>query len=94
MSKHHHIKSDKNSPTHILHIYPNPFSEQATLLIGSTHSNITLQVENCYGAIVYQENINGPMAVLERQHLPAGIYFVQLKQDSKIIAKEKIVITD
>lgn len=76
-------------------IYPNPFSKQTTLFADKNLYNATLIVDNVFGQTVTQiKNINGRSIVLKRENLPSGLYFVQLTEENKIIAVDKIVITD
>jgi len=39
------------------------------------------------------KNISGLEIKLNRENLPSGIYFIQLTEDAKIIAIDKIIIT-
>jgi len=52
-------------------------------------------VYNSYGQTVKQiKNISGQTFTLHRDNLQSGLYFLQLTQVNKIIATEKLVITD
>lgn len=76
-------------------IFPNPFSTQTTLQTDNLLKNATLTVYNLYGQTVKQiKNISGQTVTLSRDNLASGLYFVRLKQDNKVIAADKLVITD
>lgn len=74
-------------------IFPNPFSASATLLTSTILNNATLSVYNSIGQQVKQiRNISGQSFILPRDNLSIGVYFIQLEQDNKILAMEKLVI--
>ena len=86
---------ESNVITQEVNIYPNPFSTEATVSTGNLLKNATLTVYNTNGQAVKEiKNINGYTITLHRDNLPAGLYFVQLTQDSKVIATQKLIITD
>lgn len=77
------------------HIYPNPFSSKTTLTINRNIKDVTLTIYNSFGQQVSQiKNVNEQSVVIQRNGLPAGIYFVQLKEQNILIASEKIIIVD
>lgn len=76
-------------------IFPNPFSYQVTLQAKVPLINATLTIYNSFGHTVKQiKNINGQRVVLNRDNLASGLYFVRLTEENKIIAVDKLVITD
>lgn len=76
-------------------ISPNPFSLQTVLQTDYLLKNATLTVRNCFGQIVKQiNNISGQTIILHRDNLSSGIYLMCLTQDSKVIATDKLIITD
>lgn len=76
-------------------IYPNPFSSQTTLQTDNLLHNATLTVDNYFGQTVKQiKNISGQTITLHRDNLSIGLYFVRLTQDNKVIATDKLIITD
>ncbi|HRZ42066.1 MAG TPA: T9SS type A sorting domain-containing protein [Bacteroidales bacterium] len=75
--------------------YPNPFSTKTNLQIDVFFKDATLTVYNSVGQQVKQiNNISGQTLTLQRDNLPSGLYFMQLMQENKIIATQKLVITD
>ena len=76
-------------------IYPNPFSNQTTVLLNVFLDNTSITLSNYLGQNVREiKNINGQTIILFREDLPSGLYFIQLKQDSKILATKKLIISD
>jgi hypothetical protein len=76
-------------------IYPNPFSAQTVLKSNDYLSNATLTVYNSFGQTVREiKNISGNTITLNRDKLPAGLYFIRLEQDNKQIEIKKIIIND
>ena len=76
-------------------VYPNPFSTQTILRTDNLLHNATLTVYNCFGQEVYPSVIrNSDSFVIRRDNLPSGLYFVRLTEENKIIAVDKLVITD
>ena len=78
-----------------VYVYPNPFSTQTTLQTSKVFKDATLTVYNSFGQQVKQlNNISGQAVTLHMDTLPSGLYFTRLTQDNKIIARNKLVITD
>lgn len=78
-----------------INIYPNPFSTQTTIHSDTPLHNAILTVYNCFGQSVAQvKNINGQTVAFIRDNLASGLYFVQLTEENKIIAIDKLIITD
>lgn len=78
-----------------LYIAPNPFSSLATLQSDELLQNATLVFYNVYGQKVKKlNNLSGSAVSLQRDNLPAGIYFLQLIQDNKLLTTGKIIAAD
>ncbi len=76
-------------------ICPNPFSSLTILQTSNILENATLNVYNLFGQqIKHIDNLYGHSIVLYRDNLPSGIYFISLKQDNKILFRNKLVISD
>lgn len=76
-------------------VYPNPFSTTATFNAHPAMKNATLRIFDLSGQLVRTASgISGEIVTISRNGLAAGIYFVRLEQDGKIVATEKMVITD
>lgn len=75
--------------------YPNPFSSQTVLEFKNPVRNATLTVYNLYGQRLKQiNNLSGESIIIQRDNLSTGIYFMELRQEGKVIATDKIIITD
>ena len=76
-------------------IYPNPFSDATVFYTTESLEDVRIIVYNSYGQVVNQiNNISGQTFTLHRENLSSGLYFINLLQDSKIVATDKLVITD
>jgi hypothetical protein len=76
-------------------VIPNPFISSTTIQTIGNLKNATLTIYNSYGQTLKQvKNISGQTVFLSRDNLPSGLYFIRLTEENKIIAVEKIVITD
>ena len=75
-------------------IFPNPFSSTTTLRTDKNFKDATLIVYNLFGQEVKEmKNISGQSITLQRDNLPSGLYFIRLMQDNKIIATDKLVVS-
>ncbi len=89
------IPEFENSKNYNAKIYPNPFSTQTTLHTDLFFKNASVIVYNSFGQTVKQvDNFSEQTIVLHRDNLPSGLYFIRLTLDSKVIATDKLVITD
>lgn len=76
-------------------VYPNPFFSSTTFKTDKFLKNATLTIFNVYGEQVLSiKNISGQTIELQRDNLPSGVYLVRLMQQNKVIATNKLVITD
>ncbi|MAZ71952.1 MAG: hypothetical protein CMC70_02285 [Flavobacteriaceae bacterium] len=86
---------NENTAENSISIFPNPFFSSTTIKTNGYLKNATLTLYNSYGQTVKQEkNISGKTVSLSRDNLPNGLYFIRLTEESKIIAVEKIIITN
>lgn len=86
---------DLDIKNNFINIYPNPFCRQTILQADNQLTNAILTVDNCIGQTVKQIlNISGQTVTLHRDNLPSGLYFVRLTQDNKVIATNKLLITN
>ena len=78
-----------------LNIFPNPFTSETTLKTDFNLKDATLTIYNALGQEVNNiKNISGQEIKLSRDNLVSGIYFIRLTLDNKVIATDKLVITD
>ena len=82
----------KESEVQKINIYPNPFSEKATIQFDDTNlSGYRLSVYNISGTKVLEmKDIRSDKIELEKGSLPAGIYIIELKGAK--IYRNKIII--
>ena len=86
--------NEVNRQTNI-QISPNPFSTQTTLQAAAPLQNASLTTYNSVGQLVKRaDNLSGQTIVFHRDNLPSGLYFVRLTEENKIIAVDKLVVTD
>jgi len=86
---------EENIENASFNIFPNPFSCQTTLWTAKQLSNATLTIDNCFGQTVAQiKNISGQTVTFSRDNLASGLYFIRLIQDNKVLAVDKLLITD
>jgi uncharacterized repeat protein (TIGR03803 family) len=74
-----------------IHIFPNPTQGAFTL---TTNSNNIYEMEiyDCIGKKVYSTPVENSSTNFDL-NLPAGLYFIQMKQESKYIGSSKLIIT-
>ncbi len=76
-------------------IFPNPFSEHAILLAENPFKNMRLTLFNSLGQeIKHITNISGQTFTLQRDNLPAGVYFIRLVEKGRIFKIDKLVVMD
>ncbi len=80
---------------HTLRISPNPFSGQAILHSDIPFKDASLLVYSANGQMARKANhISGQSYSFSRGNLPQGLYFLQVKENARVIGWTKIVITD
>ncbi|MBL0136272.1 MAG: T9SS type A sorting domain-containing protein [Chitinophagaceae bacterium] len=85
----------ENLIKNIFSISPNPFISSTTIQTTGNLKNATLSIYNLYGQTLKQvNNISGQTVSLTRDNLPGGQYYLILTEENKIIAVEKLIITD
>jgi hypothetical protein len=91
------ILGNNELPTHNSNtiISPNPFSIETNITTGKTLKNASLTVYNCFGALVKQiDNINEQNIVLKRENYPSGLYFIHIRENSRTVTIDRLVIMD
>ena len=83
--------SENNNNTAIT-IAPNPFNSQAIITFNQKFDNATLKIVDLLGREVKSIHVTGNNAIIEKENIPVGVYFVQIITDKGIEAIEKIVI--
>lgn len=92
------LQSDINGPSRNsirTSIYPNPFSCLTTVKTNQHLVNASLTIYNSLGQQVKQiNNISGQTLTLNRDNLPAGLYYIHLSEEGKILLTDKLVVND
>ncbi len=87
--------AEENITTEKVSIYPNPFSSQTVLQTDKGFKNAILKLYNSLGQQIKQiNNISSLTITLTRDNLLCGLYFLQLIQDNKTLATDKLIIVD
>ena len=85
----------ENSIDEALSVSPNPFSAQTSLQCTIPLHDAKLTICNTSGQIVKQfDHLSGQSITINRDNLLAGIYFLFLTEDYKLIATEKLIIME
>ncbi len=76
-----------------LRVYPDPFSSSANIAFNRTMNNAQLDIFNVQGFRVKSvKNIFSNSLILNRGHLPDGLYYLRLTEQDQLIATGKFVI--
>ncbi len=77
-------------------VYPNPFSDYATLVIsaGYLQDKPLLRIFDIAGKIVLEQIITNERTALQRGNLSPGIFICHLTSKNGILASGKIILTD
>jgi Secretion system C-terminal sorting domain len=89
------VINEWNAANLSMNIYPNPFHSFATVQFNSTVHNASLDLYNlCGKKIKTISNINGNQAILNRENLSAGIYFIRIVQNTWEMPVMKLIVGD
>ncbi len=73
--------------------FPNPFSHQVE--VRGSFNNSRILISDVTGRIVQDiDNVNGESVIIYRHTLPAGLYLLRQQQNSRVIATQRLLITD
>ena len=76
-------------------IFPNPFVTSTTIRTIENLVNANLIIYNSSGQIVKElKNLSGQTVFLSRDNLSSGLYYIILTEENKLVALEKLLITD
>lgn len=74
-------------------VYPNPATDVLNLDMNSLPKEETsVEITNALGQVVYQTKSWNQHLVINTQTLYGGVYFVNIKQENRVIAVKKVVI--
>jgi hypothetical protein len=78
-----------------MRLFPNPFSNSATLQTSRPLSNATLTIYNSLGQIADQrKNISGNSIEVNRENLSSGIYFIRISDGGTIYSSQQLIVQD
>ena len=72
-------------------IYPNPATDFINIQLDGNNAATMCRIFDVSGALVYQQSVSGSMTTVPLHALKAGIYFIQLSDNQKIIANGKFI---
>ena len=76
-----------------INIWPNPFSEQTIVNSNIELKNAVLTLYSALGQIVLQkENIEGRSIIIDRDNLPNGLYWLNIRQNGQTLTNQKLII--
>jgi hypothetical protein len=82
--------SEKNEI--LFSVYPNPVHDQLTINVGENISgNVIIKIRSITGVEVIAIPLTKSQQEIDVQHLPAGVYFVTITQNGKLVCREKVV---
>ncbi len=73
-------------------IYPNPFTQQATIDFYGVQHNTTIKIIDVIGKEIKSINFSGKECVIEKGELKSGIYFLQTSDENKKVINRKLVV--
>lgn len=76
------------------HIYPNPASNTVSLHYIGIDNNVSLQIRNAIGQVIYCQKIssNDERIQIDTSQFPSGIYSCSLQSNERIMAIKKLVL--
>jgi hypothetical protein len=84
----------ENTNNSHISISPNPFSVKTRITVGKTNIGSTILIYDFTGEIVASFVITDDYIDIPRGSLKSGIYSVQIKNNSRILLTQKLVVTD
>lgn len=86
---------DLNENEITVEVYPNPFTTESTLVIHGlpNTSSAMLKMYDHLGKEISFQKLNGSNK-LRREQLPAGMYFIEIVAQGKVVARKKVIVND
>jgi len=84
--------SELNDKEDRISIWPNPITSQLNIEFEKEQKNIIIKITDPIGKNFKQINFSGKYLKVEKGNLSAGIYFVQIFDEHKIISNKEIII--
>ncbi len=83
------LSSALNNP---VKIYPNPSKDQISIDCGDQAEKLNITLTNINGSLVRMVQETGPVCKMTVSDIPNGIYFIQVRSDSGINTRQKLII--
>lgn len=77
-----------------VNIYPNPFSETATIYLNSVISKNTFELYDLAGRKIKEMQLNNTTTKLERNDLTTGMYIYRITNGGVLLAAGKVIIAE
>jgi hypothetical protein len=75
-----------------VNIYPNPFGFKTTLYFGKTIRNGHLKISDITGKTIRTMSFSGDEATVQKEEMPAGVYFIEVSSGDNQISRHKIIV--
>ena len=72
-------------------VYPNPVEDQLLVSVENNNQNVTIQIFDVDGRLVYQANFNGNTYLVNMNPFEAGVYILKLQNGEGIFSTSQIV---
>ena len=72
-------------------VFPNPCRNELKVSCPRYASNARLEIYNCAGQLVLQEEMHSPDFFMDVQHVARGMYHVRIATDTETLAQGKFV---
>jgi|GEM_PF-1703041 len=73
-----------------INIFPNPFSDELTIACGTISGNEEILVLDMLGQALLAVKLEGERTTIDMKTFPAGVYFVQIKNDKALVTERVI----
>ncbi|MCF6132171.1 T9SS type A sorting domain-containing protein [Flavobacterium wongokense] len=84
-----------NQMRHQISYSPNPFNTELRISSKVNFENATVKMYNSIGQLIREiADVNGDTAIIKRENLNNGVYFVQVVQEGKLLSTNKIIVAD
>jgi hypothetical protein len=84
------VATGTNGTTSLIAVYPNPVSEKLTIQLGTLGTGAVLQLYNASGVLVKTERLIDSTTALSVKALPAGMYYVRIKNGETTVIHKMV----
>ncbi|MCK6612584.1 MAG: T9SS type A sorting domain-containing protein, partial [Bacteroidia bacterium] len=83
--------SQQAALTNGIQIFPNPFTQEIIIQSERNLNNAQVLVFDSNGRNLLSESFNGTSSTLNLEQLPAGLYMLQIQDESGLVSTSKLV---